>query len=86
VVASEIVTTSVSSRGRSEAALARIRASNPDIVHARSDERGYTLVDITPQQALATFRTTPFPAQAGATLGVQGRFVVAHGHAGVEPA
>lgn len=86
VVASEIVTTSVSSRGMSEAALARIRASNPDIVHARSDERGYTLVDITPQQALATFRTTPFPAQAGATLGVQGRFVVTHGHAGVEPA
>lgn len=86
VVASEIVTTSITSRGMSMGALARIRASNPDIAHARSDERGYTLIDITPQQALATFRTTPFPAQAGATLGVQARFVVAHGQAGVEPA
>jgi alkaline phosphatase D len=86
VVASEFVTTSVTSRGLSPAALDRIRASNPDIAHARSDERGYTLIDITPKQALATFRTTPFPAQAGASLGVQARYVVAHGHAGVEPA
>ena len=86
VVASEFVTTSVTSRGLSPAALDRIRASNPDIAHARSDERGYTLIDITPKQALATFRTTPFPAQAGASLGVQARYVVAHGRAGVEPA
>jgi alkaline phosphatase D len=86
VVASEFVTTSVTSRGLSPAALDRIRSSNPDIAHARSDERGYTLIDITPKQALATFRTTPFPAQAGASLGVQARYVVAHGHAGVEPA
>lgn len=86
VVASEFVTTSVTSRGMSETALARIRASNPDIAHARSDERGYTLIDITPQQAEATFRTTPFPALEGAALGVQARYVVAHGRAGVESA
>ncbi|MBY0466494.1 MAG: alkaline phosphatase D family protein [Burkholderiales bacterium] len=86
VVASEFVTTSVTTRGMSTAALDRIKASNPDIAHARSDERGYTLIDISPQQVRATFRTTPFPAQADATLGVQARFAVMHGHAGVEPA
>lgn len=86
VLASEIVTTSVTTRGMSEGVLARIRASNPDIAHVRSDERGYTLIDISPKQMLATFRTTPFPAQAGAALGVQARFAVVHGQAGVVPA
>lgn len=83
VLASEFVTTSITSRGMGDSALERIKASNSDIVHARSDERGYTLIDITPAQVAATFRTTPFPAQAGAPLAVQARFVVAHGQPGV---
>lgn len=85
IVASEVVTTSVSSRGMSEWALARIRASNPDILHARSDERGYTLIDLSPERLLATFMATPFPAQAGAQLGVQGVFQVVSGQAGIAP-
>jgi alkaline phosphatase D len=85
VVASEIVTTSVTSKGMSEFALNRIRASNADIVHARSDERGYALLDVTPQRVLVEFRTTPFPAQAGATLKTQAKFQVLSGHAGVVP-
>jgi len=86
VVASEYVTTSITSRGMGTGALDRIRASNADIAHARSDERGYTLIDITPQQVMATFRTTPFPAQVGAALGVQARFITVHGQPGVVPA
>jgi alkaline phosphatase D len=86
VVASEIVTTSVTSRGMSETALARIRASNPDILHARSDERGYTRIEVTPEAVWATFRTTPHPAQPGATLETQGRWVVQAGRSGLQQA
>ncbi len=83
VVASEFVTTSVTSRGMSEFALSRIRASNADIAHARSDERGYVLLEITPQRVLARFQTTPFPAQAGASLHTQASYQVLSGQAGV---
>ena len=86
VVASEIVTTSVSSRGMSEKLLATIRDNNPDIRHARADERGYTLLDIRPQGMSATFRTTAFPVQPDSVLRDQARFEVLAGRAGVEPA
>ena len=86
VVASEIVTTSVSSRGMSEKLLATIRDNNPDIRHARADERGYTLLDIRPQGMSATFRTTAFPVQQDSVLRDQARFEVLAGRAGVEPA
>jgi len=86
VVASEIVGTSITSRGMGDSALARIRASNPDIAHARSDERGYTRVVVTPQEMQATFLTTPFPAQAGAALGVQAVYRVETGTPGVQQA
>lgn len=85
ILASEIVTTSITSRGMGENLLARIRGSNPDIAHARSDERGYTLLDVSPQRVQARFLTTPFPAQPGAALGTQARYQVLSGKAGVEP-
>jgi alkaline phosphatase D len=65
-----------------ESTLAHIRDNNPDIRHARSDERGYTLIDIDREQLTATFRTTPHPAQAGATLRTQAQYVVRHGQPG----
>ena len=86
VVASEIVTTSVSSRGMGQTMLGRIRENNPDIRHARSDERGYTLLEIRPDGASAMFRATPFPAQPDSVLREQARFEVAAGRAGVQQA
>jgi alkaline phosphatase D len=86
VVASEFVGTSITSRGMGAGALARIRASNPDIAHARSDERGYTRVVVSPGGVTATFLTTAFPAQAGAPLGVQAVYATASGRAGVHAA
>jgi alkaline phosphatase D len=86
VLASEIVTTSISSRGMSDAVLQRIRAGNPDIAYARADERGYTRVEVTPQGVSAEFRTTPYPAAADARLGTQARFAIARGRAGIEQA
>ena len=86
VVATEIVTTSISSRGMGEALLATIRENNPDIRHARSDERGYTLLEIRPEGVSATFRATPFPVQPDSVLRDQGRFEVLSGQPGVQRA
>lgn len=83
IVASELVSTSITSRGLGENLLAQIRAFNPDILHARSDERGYTVLDVQPEHIRAEMRTTPNPVKADATLSVQARFEIAQGVAGV---
>lgn len=83
IVASEFVCSSVTSRGLSESWLALIRSSNPDIAHARGDERGYVLVELGPGSAQADFRATPHPVSADARLHSQARFVVQAGRAGV---
>jgi alkaline phosphatase D len=84
VVASEIVTTSVSSRGMGEKLLAQIRESNPDIVHARSDERGYTLLDVRPEGISAEFRTTANPSRADSVFKTQTQRTILSGVAGVQ--
>jgi len=86
VVASEIVTTSVSSRGMGEKLLAQIRESNPDIAHARSDERGYTLLDVRPEGINAEFRTTAHPARVDSVLKTQAQWAIRSGVAGVQKA
>ncbi len=83
IVASEFVCSSITSRGLSEAMTALIRSSNPDMLHARSDERGYALIELTAKAAECDFRATPFPADARARLNTQARFVVEQGKAGV---
>lgn len=84
IVASEFVATSVTSRGASQESMARLRASNPDVLHARGDERGYALVEVTPALTRCDFRATPHPAQADVSLRSQAGFVVASGRAGVQ--
>ena len=83
IVASEFVCSSITSHGLSEALMGLMRSSNPDMVHARSDERGYALVEITPQGAHCEFRGTPFPARDDARLNTQARFTVESGRPGV---
>lgn len=86
VVASEIVTTSVTSRGMSEKLLAQIRDSNPDIVHARSDERGYTFLDVRPEGLRAEFRTTANPARVDGVFKTQAQWAIRSGVAGLQKA
>ena len=86
IVASEIVTTSITSRGMGEKVLAVIRDNNPDLLHARADERGYTLVQVTPEQVRCDFRTTAFPAGSAPGFKTQASFVVERGVAGIKPA
>ena len=85
IVASEIVTTSITSRGMSEKMLSIVRDHNPDIAYARSDERGYTLIDVTPERLRCDFRTTAFPAGSVPGFKTQASFVVQRGVAGIEP-
>jgi alkaline phosphatase D len=86
VVASEFVTTSISSRGMSDGLLSTIRANNPDLLHARADERGYALIDFQPKRCTTEFRTTPTPAGTSDALKVQARFVVESGQPGPQAA
>ena len=86
VLASEFVCSSISSRSLPDAAMALLRSANPDMVHARSDERGYALVDITPSAATCDFRSTPFPARSEAKLYSQARYVVQANEPGVDAA
>jgi alkaline phosphatase D len=83
IVASEFVTTSITSRGMGDNVLAVIKASNPDLVHARADERGYSLITVTPERVRCDFRTTAFPAGREAGLKTQASFVVHKDRPGV---
>ena len=82
VVASEFVTTSITSRGLGDKPAAVIRDNNADLLHYRSDERGYSLITITPTQMRCDFRTTKFPAGSEAGLKTQASYVVHNGKAG----
>ena len=83
VVASEIVTTSISSRGMSNNLAAQIRDNNPDIQHLRPDERGYTVVDVQPSGVLSQFRSTAFPVMPASVFRTQAQWAVQSGVAGV---
>ena len=83
VIASEFVTTSISSHGGSAAAMRQLMQHNPDVKHARGDERGWALIDVTSASALCEFRGTPHPALADAQLARQAVFAVEAGRAGV---
>ncbi len=82
VVASEFVCSSITSHGVSEAVMEMMRRASPDMLHGRSDERGYALIELAPAQASCEFRATPFPVAAGGSLRTQARFVVQAGRPG----
>jgi alkaline phosphatase D len=83
IVASELVTTSITSRGMGETLAAQIRSNNPDIAHLRPDERGFTWLQITPEGVQSTFKTTANPVQQASAFGTQAQFTVQRGVAGV---
>ena len=82
IVASEFVTTSITSRGLGDKPAALIRESNSDLLHYRSDERGYSLITVTPKEVRCDFRTTKFPAGTEAGLKTQASYVVKNGKVG----
>ncbi len=82
VVASELVTTSVTTRGLTAPLNDLIRESNTDILHARSDDRGYARIDVSHRWLHFVARATSFPARDQATLSSQVRFTIETGRAG----
>jgi alkaline phosphatase D len=79
IVASEIVTSSITSPGLSELLTQWIKAVNPDLLHLRSDQRGYVLLDVTAQQVACEFRATAHPVRADSRLHTQARYVIDRG-------
>ncbi len=79
IVASEFVASSITSKGLSEWLNALIRHFNPDLLHMRSDERGYALIDVTPERVHCTFRGTRHPVTPDARLHTQAEFAVDRG-------
>lgn len=79
IVASEIVTSSITSPGLSEVLTQWVKAGNPDLLHVRSDQRGFVLLDVTAQQVMSEFRATAHPVRADARLHTQARYVIDRG-------
>ena len=86
VLVSEFVTSSITTRGLPEPVMQAVRRSNPDLLHARSDERGYALIEATPGLMQCEFRATAFPVAEQARLHTQARYAVEAGHPGPQRA
>jgi alkaline phosphatase D len=82
IIASEFVTSSIATRGLSELLTGWLKSSNADLLHVRSDERGYALFDISPDLLRCDFRATSHPVRADAKLHTQASYVVERGVAG----
>ncbi len=77
VIASEFCGTSISSHsGTTQARVDAIVAHNPQVLFARCEERGYSLVEITPQSMTTELRAVSNPLQADSSLYTLARFVV----------
>jgi alkaline phosphatase D len=79
IIASEIVGSSISSRGLSELLNNWLKNGNPDMLHARSDERGYVLLDISATQVQIEYRATPHPVRPDSRFHTQARYVIDRG-------
>jgi alkaline phosphatase D len=82
IIASEFAASSISSRGLSEFLNGWMKRSNPDLLHLRGDERGYALIDVSPEQMRCDFRATAHPVLADARFHTQASYVVERGVAG----
>lgn len=86
IIASEVVTTSITSKGMSEVANAWVRAGNPDVLHMRSDQRGHVMLDVTPREVRCVFRGTPHPVRPQSKLRTQATYVIERGKPGLKKA
>ena len=83
VVASEFVSTSISSYGPSRARNEALLAKNPHIRFANSQRRGYTRHDIGVQRWEATFRGVVEPTDPQSRVYTVAQYVVEDGRPGV---
>lgn len=86
VIASEIVATSITSKGMSEVATAWVKAGNPDVLHMRSDQRGHVMLDVSPREVRCVFRGTQHPVRPQSKLRTQATYVIERGRPGLRKA
>jgi alkaline phosphatase D len=86
VLASEFCGTSISSHGRPQRAWDAARASNPHLLHARSDQRGHAVFDIDERQLQARLLAVDDPLDPASAVHEQARFVVDARRPGPQPA
>jgi len=67
-------------------AMERMRRDNPDVKHARGDQRGHALFELTPERMRCEFRATEHPVREQATYSTQATYVVEAGRPGVQAA
>lgn len=84
VVAAEVCGTSLSSQGWPQASYDAIRPDNPHLLYARSDRRGYALLDID-RDTRVQLRSPQTVKQPSSTIETLARFVVEDGVRGIRP-
>jgi alkaline phosphatase D len=83
VIATELVTSSISSQGTAQQALDRWRAENPNVRLARGDYRGYVRVAVEPERLHADLVAVDDAARADSGTHVLASFEVESGKPGV---
>jgi alkaline phosphatase D len=86
VVASEFITTSITSQGVANKLAGHIRAENPDLLFGDASWRGYLRLELTPEQLEARMVGFDSVATSGAPGRVVRTFVVESGRPGPQPA
>ena len=86
VLATEFVTTSISSQASGEEYYAALRAANPHLRHADGSRRGYLLLDIRADRLEAELMGLDDVARDASGVRRQARFVVEAGRPGAHPA
>lgn len=86
VIATEFVTTSISSQGSPQSRMDAMRADNSNLLFANAERRGYLLLDIQPQRLQADLVAMQSVTDRAAGRFVQASFVVENGKPGAVPA
>jgi alkaline phosphatase D len=84
-VAAEVCGTSMASQGWPQENYDRLRSDNPQLLHARSDERGYALVEIG-RHAEVQLRSPATVKQRESEVRTVGRYANEDGVRGIKPA
>ncbi|MBU0726968.1 MAG: alkaline phosphatase D family protein [Alphaproteobacteria bacterium] len=85
-VATEVVCTSISSQGPSDAGMEAGRKDNPHIRYGRGDKRGYASLELTPKQALFGLEAVDQVDTPAGTVSRLASFAVEAGKPGAERA
>lgn len=85
-VATEFVSTSLSSVGLPYSSVRKVLPQNPHVKYFESRRRGYVLCSMTPKQTITDFRVVDNVRQRSAGIRTLKRFVVEQGEPGAKPA